>query len=109
MIGDSKQKTVNFVLCDDSHHDTKHRSKLMSENKKKNANEIKITHSDISVSVNSKDGQRKEYVFPESLPSDVIAISSVASTAADMGVQVLKPWQDKIKDEIDDIKNFPDE
>jgi len=78
----------------------------MEENNKKNADEIKIIHSDISVSVNSKDGQRKEYVFPESLPSDVIAISSVASTAADMGIQVLKPWQDKITDEIDDIKNF---
>lgn len=86
----------------------------MEENKKKNtddlninvSDDINVTDSDISISVNSKDGQKKVYNFPEALPSNVIVLESVASTAADMGIQVIQPWQDKIKAEIDDIKNF---
>jgi hypothetical protein len=86
----------------------------MEGNKKKNTDDINInvsddinvTDSEISISVNSKDGQQKTYDFPEALPSNVIALQSVASTAADMGIQVLQPWQDKITNEIDDIKNF---
>ncbi len=61
---------------------------------------------DISVSVNSKDGQEAEYIFPETVPTDRIVVKSVASTAADMGIQILRPWKNKIKEEIDDIKNF---
>ena len=86
----------------------------MEENEKKeadkkitqsNSQELNVVPSDISVFVSSKDGQQKEYIFPETETSDLIVLKSSASTAADIGIQVLQPWQNKIKKEIDDIKN----
>ncbi len=87
----------------------------MEENEKKeadkkiiqsNSQELSVVPSDISVSVSSKDGQQKEYIFPETETSDMIVLESAESTAADIGIQVLQPWQNKLKKEIDDIKNF---
>lgn len=71
----------------------------MEDNKKKNTDDINInvsediniTESDISVSVNSKDGKQKEYIFSEAIPSDVIAFNSAAYMTADMGVKILAP------------------
>ena len=89
-------------------------SVIMEENEKKeagkkiiqsNSQELNVAPSDISVSVSSKDGQQKEYTFPETETSDIIVLKSVAATTADTGIQVLKPWQNKIKEEIDDIKD----
>ncbi|MFB0552891.1 MAG: hypothetical protein ACETWQ_06195 [Phycisphaerae bacterium] len=86
----------------------------MEENEKKetgkkiiqrNSQELNVAPSDISVFVSSHHGQKKEYTFPETEPSDIIVLKSSASTAADIGIQVLHPWQNKIKEEIDDIKN----
>ena len=86
----------------------------MEENEKKeadkkiiksNSQDLNVALSDISVSVSSKDGKQKEYTFPETDTSDLIASTSSACTAADIGIQVLQPWQNKIKEEIDDIKN----
>jgi hypothetical protein len=76
----------------------------MEENGVQELETGEVLPSEISVSVNSKDGRQKEYVFPETAPSDSIVLESVACTAADMGVQVLEPWKAKLKEEVDSIK-----
>jgi hypothetical protein len=84
----------------------------MEENKNSNdlnintSEDIKVTDSGISIIVNKKDGQQREYTFPESTPSDVIALSTSVSTAAEMSVNVFPSWQEKIENEIDDIKKL---
>jgi len=76
----------------------------MDDNKSQKSDELSAIPSDISVSVKSKDGKQTEYVFPLSVPSDVIVLKSTASTSAELGIQVLQPWKDKMMAEIDDIK-----
>jgi len=70
-----------------------------------NRNESKVCQSDISVTVNSKDGKQKEYTYPQASPSAIIVEDASASTAADIGVQVLQPWREKIGKTVDDIRN----
>lgn len=61
--------------------------------------EISITPSDVSISVPDGAGGEKEYIYPDTTPSDII----VDSTNADLGVKAPPTYQKKFIEGIEEV------
>jgi hypothetical protein len=62
--------------------------------------EISIAPSDISVSVPDEAGGEKEYIYPDTMPSDVI----VLNTSADFGEKLAPSYQERFIEGIEEVK-----
>jgi hypothetical protein len=61
---------------------------------------IRTSFSDISVSVSDESGDEKEYIYPQAMPSDIIA----STTAANLGIELEPTSQKRIVEKIEEVK-----